>query len=228
MADERAWDSPARRTSVSGSPVTRFGGGSLFGGRDRCAGAFAFSLHYDEADVDMRESSSTPSKSPKFAPYTAPPRASAYKHEVEEDAPPVASLNEFDSGDQSSLQADSNMNGCARLIQLSSRDLAHRAARPPGSAARPPTTPLPLPSPLLPLSRTQTPLTHRPRATPSTSLASPPRLLNSSSSTFLSSARSCRPRRRPREGTGSRSCTPSPGLPHAPHARTARSSAGFS
>ncbi|TNY23479.1 Nup53/35/40-type RNA recognition motif-domain-containing protein [Rhodotorula diobovata] len=92
MADERAWDSPARRTSVSGSPVTRFGGGSLFGGRE----------------------SSTPSKSPKFAPYTAPPRASAYKHEVEEDAPPVASLNEFDSGDQSSLQADSNMNGLSR------------------------------------------------------------------------------------------------------------------
>ena len=35
-ADDRSWDSPARRTSVSGSPVTRFGGGSLFGGRDRC------------------------------------------------------------------------------------------------------------------------------------------------------------------------------------------------
>ncbi|BGP47886.1 hypothetical protein JCM10450v2_003751 [Rhodotorula kratochvilovae] len=88
MSDERAWDSPARRTSVSGSPVTRFGGGSLFGGRD-----------------------ATPSKSPKFAPYTAPPRASAYKQEIEEDAPPIASLNEFDSGDQSGLQADSSMNG---------------------------------------------------------------------------------------------------------------------
>ncbi|GAA5850231.1 hypothetical protein JCM9279_003572 [Rhodotorula babjevae] len=91
-ADDRSWDSPARRTSVSGSPVTRFGGGSLFGGRD----------------------SSTPSKSPKFAPYTAPPRASAYKHEVEEDAPPVASLNEFDGADQSGLQTDSSMNGLSR------------------------------------------------------------------------------------------------------------------
>ncbi|GAA5908214.1 hypothetical protein JCM8208_000347 [Rhodotorula glutinis] len=91
-ADDRSWDSPARRTSVSGSPVTRFGGGSLFGGRD----------------------SSTPSKSPKFAPYTAPPRASAYKHEVEEDAPPVASLNEYDGGDQSGLQTDSSMNGLSR------------------------------------------------------------------------------------------------------------------
>ncbi|KPV75336.1 uncharacterized protein RHOBADRAFT_66400, partial [Rhodotorula graminis WP1] len=91
-ADDRSWDSPARRTSVSGSPVTRFGGGSLFGGRD----------------------SSTPSKSPKFAPYTAPPRASAYKHEVEEDAPPVASLNEYDGADQSGLQTDSSMNGLSR------------------------------------------------------------------------------------------------------------------
>ncbi|GAA6051342.1 hypothetical protein JCM3770_004492 [Rhodotorula araucariae] len=91
MSDDRAWDSPARRTSVSGSPVARFGGGSLFGGRD-----------------------ATPSKSPKFAPYTAPPRASAYKQEIEEDAPPIASLNEFDSGDQSGLQADSSMNGLSR------------------------------------------------------------------------------------------------------------------
>ncbi|GAA5903710.1 hypothetical protein JCM6882_003393 [Rhodosporidiobolus microsporus] len=78
MADDRAWDSPAgRRTSVSGSPVTRFGGGSLFGA-----------------------TTGTPSKSPKFTPYTAPPRATAYRAEPEEDAPPVASLNEFESHDQ--------------------------------------------------------------------------------------------------------------------------------
>jgi hypothetical protein len=31
--------------------------------------------------------------------YTAPPRKSAYRQEIEEDAPPVASLNEFESGD---------------------------------------------------------------------------------------------------------------------------------
>ncbi|GAA5956416.1 hypothetical protein JCM8115_001714 [Rhodotorula mucilaginosa] len=75
-ADDRAWDSPARKASLSGSPVTRYGGGSLFG----------------------RESG-TPSKSPRMSSYTAPPRKSAYRQEIEEDAPPVASLNEFESGD---------------------------------------------------------------------------------------------------------------------------------
>ncbi|GAA5981875.1 hypothetical protein JCM10908_004649 [Rhodotorula pacifica] len=75
-ADDRAWDSPARKASMSGSPVTRFGGGSLFG----------------------RESG-TPSKSPRMSSYTAPPRKSAYRQEIEEDAPPVASLNELDGGD---------------------------------------------------------------------------------------------------------------------------------
>lgn len=60
----------------------------------------------------LKESSrSTPSKSPKFTPYTAPPRATAYRQEVEEDAPPVASLNEFESSDQPGLQVDSSMNG---------------------------------------------------------------------------------------------------------------------
>ncbi|GAA5997868.1 uncharacterized protein JCM10292_006870 [Rhodotorula paludigena] len=91
MADDRSYDSPARRTSLSSSPATRFGGGSLFGGRD-----------------------GTPSKSPKFAPYTAPPRATAYRREAEEDAPPVASLNEYDGPDTSSLQVDSGMNGLRR------------------------------------------------------------------------------------------------------------------
>ncbi|GAA5935565.1 hypothetical protein JCM1841_004429 [Sporobolomyces salmonicolor] len=74
MGNDNSWDSPARRTSVSGSPVARFGGGSLFGGRDN-----------------------TPSKSPKYTAYTAPPRGTAYRAEMEEDAPPVASLHEFDS-----------------------------------------------------------------------------------------------------------------------------------
>ncbi|GAA6027458.1 hypothetical protein JCM8097_007872 [Rhodosporidiobolus ruineniae] len=76
-------DSPAgRRTSLSGSPATRFGGGSLFGGQN-----------------------ATPSKSPKFTPYTAPPRATAYRAEPEEDAPPVASLNEFEQ-ESAGLHAD--------------------------------------------------------------------------------------------------------------------------
>ncbi|GAA5875537.1 hypothetical protein JCM8547_007576 [Rhodosporidiobolus lusitaniae] len=88
MSDE----SPAgRRTSISGSPVTRFGGGSLFGG-----------------------TAGTPSKSPKFTPYTAPPRATAYRAEPEEDAPPVASLNEYDSTEHSSLHVDSSMNPLRR------------------------------------------------------------------------------------------------------------------
>ncbi|BGP24413.1 nucleoporin Nup40 [Rhodotorula toruloides] len=89
--EERGWDSPARRTSVSGSPAARFGGGSLFG-------------------IDV----GTQPKSPKFMPYTAPPRATAYRQEVEEDAPPIASLNEFHSGDQPGLQVDSSMNSLGR------------------------------------------------------------------------------------------------------------------
>ncbi|GAA5825670.1 hypothetical protein JCM11251_000330 [Rhodosporidiobolus azoricus] len=92
MGEERSWDSPAgRRTSVSGSPVTRFGGGSLFGG-----------------------TTGTPSKSPKFTPYTAPPRATAYRAEPEEDAPPVASLHEFDSQEPSGLHAESAFNPLRR------------------------------------------------------------------------------------------------------------------
>ncbi|GAA6012868.1 hypothetical protein JCM10207_008360 [Rhodosporidiobolus poonsookiae] len=91
MSDDRAWESPARKTSVSGSPVTRFGQGSLFGGRD-----------------------GTPSKSPKFTPYTAPPRATAYRAEPEEDAPPIASLNEFESSEPSSLQVDAQSNPLRR------------------------------------------------------------------------------------------------------------------
>lgn len=83
-ADDRAWDSPARKASLSGSPVTRYGGNSLFG----------------------RESG-TPSKSPRMSSYTAPPRKSAYRQEIEEDAPPVASLNEFESGDYAGSQMDS-------------------------------------------------------------------------------------------------------------------------
>ncbi|GAA6060084.1 hypothetical protein JCM10212_003045 [Sporobolomyces blumeae] len=76
--NNETWDSPARRTSLSSSPVHRFsGGGSLFGG-----------------------STNTPSKSPKYTPYSAPPRSHAYRHEMEEDAPPVASLNEYESADQ--------------------------------------------------------------------------------------------------------------------------------
>ncbi|GAA5970872.1 hypothetical protein JCM11641_004489 [Rhodosporidiobolus odoratus] len=77
-------DSPAhRRASMSGSPVTRFGGGSLFG-----------------ASVN------TPSKSPKFAAYTAPARATAYRAEPEEDAPPIASLHEFDSHEPTNLHVE--------------------------------------------------------------------------------------------------------------------------
>ncbi|GAA5861949.1 hypothetical protein JCM3774_001363 [Rhodotorula dairenensis] len=83
-ADDRTWDSPARKASMSGSPITRFGGSSLFG----------------------RESG-TPSKSPRMSSYTAPPRKSAYRQEIEEDAPPVASLNEVDGGDHAGLHTDS-------------------------------------------------------------------------------------------------------------------------
>lgn len=49
----------------------------------------------------------TPSKSPRMSSYTAPPRKSAYRQEIEEDAPPVASLNEFESGDYAGSQMDS-------------------------------------------------------------------------------------------------------------------------
>ncbi|GAA5963080.1 hypothetical protein JCM3765_001761 [Sporobolomyces pararoseus] len=70
-----SWDSPARKASLSSSPVARFGGSnSLFG--------------------TVRDN--TPSKSPKFAPYAASPRNPAYRNEMDEDAPPTASLNEFE------------------------------------------------------------------------------------------------------------------------------------
>ncbi|GAA5928645.1 uncharacterized protein JCM15063_003929 [Sporobolomyces koalae] len=77
-----SWDSPARKPSLSTSPgVARYGGGgSLFG---------------------ASRAESTPVKSPKFAPYAASPRNPAYRNEMEEDAPPTASLNEFDSVDSS-------------------------------------------------------------------------------------------------------------------------------
>ncbi|GAA6022368.1 hypothetical protein JCM11491_003237 [Sporobolomyces phaffii] len=79
-----AWDSPAaRKHSLSTSPAAaRFGGGgaSLFG--------------------SVRDN--TPSKSPKFASYAAPsPRNPAYRNEMDEDAPPTASLNEFEPSESS-------------------------------------------------------------------------------------------------------------------------------
>ncbi|GAA5911506.1 uncharacterized protein JCM6883_005780 [Sporobolomyces salmoneus] len=81
-----SWDSPARKASLSSSPVARFGGGgSLFG--------------------SVRDN--TPSKSPKFAPYAASPRNPAYRNEMDEDAPPTASLNEFEHAEPSN-SADTN------------------------------------------------------------------------------------------------------------------------
>lgn len=64
-------------------------------------------------DPDIFVMRRTPSKSPRMSSYTAPPRKSAYRQEIEEDAPPVASLNEFESGDYAGSQMDS---GCVTIV----------------------------------------------------------------------------------------------------------------
>ncbi|GAA5884638.1 hypothetical protein JCM16303_003694 [Sporobolomyces ruberrimus] len=86
-----SWDSPARKASLSSSPVARYGGStSLFG--------------------NTRDNN-TPVKSPKFAPYVASPRNPAYRTELDEDAPPTASLSEFEHSEGPSNGADSNFGG---------------------------------------------------------------------------------------------------------------------
>lgn len=171
-------------------------------------------------------SHSTPSRSPKTTPYTRDSlRASgggalSRNAEMDEDAPPVSSLGEYDTNESmSSLYPDpSYVDVVWPALRQSPTLLPSAEDRAPfRRRLRPAHTPLSLTPPLPP-----PPL---PKATPSTSSASPPPPSISSSSTSPNSATSSPRRPAQKEAIGSRSPTRSRGRPLAPLAGTARCSA---
>ena len=98
--DSRTWDSPASRASVSASPVSRFGGQSLFGPRDGYIPIPARNAFTPDFPF-LR----TPSRSPKAGLFSRelPKSSTSRVVEMDEDAPPVESLGEMDGNDSMGL-----------------------------------------------------------------------------------------------------------------------------